>query len=243
MIYARITHFLALRNAYRLCDTLIPFLLPSSVLLLLIGALWGLIYAPPDFRQGEVYRIMFVHVPAAFSAESIYMLMSVGAFVYLVWNIKLAYLVTRAAAPLGLSMAFITLVSGSLWARPTWGTFWVWDARLTSVLLFFIMYMVIINIQSSLRPADLAAKASCITILLGLINIPIIKFSVDWWFTLHQTASLSLMRAPSMPPSMWLPLVFMIAAFNLFLLAVLLLRLRNEILRAETKNRWWQDLL
>lgn len=234
---------LAPPNAYGFCDAAIPFLFPAAILLLVVGAAWGLIYAPTDFRQGDVYRIMFIHVPAAFSAESIYMLLSAGAFVFLIWNIKLAYLLTRAAAPLGLGMALITLVTGSLWAKPTWGAFWVWDARLSSVLLLFIIYLVIINIQRSLRPADLAAKASSITILIGLINIPIIKFSVDWWFTLHQPASLSLLRSPSMPPAMWLPLIFMMVAFSFFLLVALLMRLRNEILQAEAKNRWWRELL
>ena len=238
-----LTKLLALRNSYLLCIRLIPFLLPLSVFLLVTGALWGLIYAPTDFRQGDAYRIIFIHVPAAFSAEAIYMLLSAAAFIFLIWNIKLAYLITLAAAPLGLSMAFITLMTGSLWGKPTWGVFWVWDARLTSVLLLFIIYLVIINIQRALKPPDFAAKASCIVILLGLINIPIIKFSVNWWFTLHQPASLSLMRSPTMPASMWMPLVFMITAFNLFLLCLLLMRLRNEILQAEKQNRWWREWL
>lgn len=241
MLPLSLTRLLALRNCYRLGTLLTPILLPISIGLLICGALWGLIYAPTDFRQGDSYRIIFIHVPAAFSAEAIYMFMSAAAFIFLIWRIKLAYLLTKAAAPLGLSMAFITLVTGSLWGKPTWGVFWVWDARLISVLLLFIIYLVIINIQKSLRPADFAAKASCVIILLGLINIPIIKFSVDWWFTLHQGASLSLFRPPSMPPSMWIPLLFMIFAFNLYLLTLLLIRLNNEILYSERRNRWWQE--
>lgn len=240
MLPLSLTRLLALRNCYRFSARLTPILLPISIVLLIGGALWGLIYAPTDFRQGDAYRIIFIHVPAAFSSEAIYILISAAAFIFLIWRIKLAYLLTKAAAPLGLSMALITLVTGSLWGRPTWGVFWVWDARLTSVLLLFVIYLVIINIQKSLRPADFAAKASCIVILLGLINIPIIKFSVDWWFTLHQSASLSLFRPPSMPPSMWLPLLFMIFAFNLYLITLLLLRLNNEILYSEGRNRRWQ---
>lgn len=236
MLPLSLTKLLALRNCYQLCERLRPILLPISIVALVCGALWGLIYAPTDFRQGDAYRIIFIHVPAAFSTEAIYMLMSAAAFIFLIWRIKLAYLVTRAAAPLGLSMAFITLMTGSLWGKPTWGVFWVWDARLTSVLLLFIIYLVIINIQKSLRPPDFAANASCVIILLGLVNIPIIKFSVNWWFTLHQPASLSVFRPPSMPPAMWMPLLFMIFAFNLYLLSLLLLRLSNEILSSEKRN-------
>ena len=147
MLPLSLTKLLALRNCYRLSARLTPILLPVSIVLLIGGALWGLIYAPTDFRQGDAYRIIFIHVPAAFSAEAIYTFMSAAAFIFLIWRIKLAYLLTKAAAPLGLSMALITLVTGSLWGKPTWGVFWVWDARLTSVLLLFVIYLVIINVQ------------------------------------------------------------------------------------------------
>lgn len=230
------------RRAFTLMQTALPILAIITVIAFFVGVSWALFLAPPDYRQGDVYRIMFVHVPAASCAENIYVLMAIAGGIYLVWNIKLAYLFLRAAAPLGFSMALITIVSGAIWGKPTWGAFWVWDARLTSMLVLGMLYLVIIYLHLAIQNTRAAARASCILTIIGLINIPIIKFSVEWWFSLHQPASLTLTGA-SMPPSMWLPLLFMILAFNLFWITFTGIRLSGEILISERNSKWVQQLI
>ena len=230
------------RYAYTLIQTALPILSVLTVLVFFIGLSWALFLAPPDFRQGDVYRIMFVHVPAASCAENIYVLMAVAGGIYLVWNVKLANLFLRAAAPLGFSMAVITIVSGAIWGKPTWGAFWVWDARLTSMLVLAMLYLVIIYLHLAIQNPRAAARASCVLTIIGLINIPIIKFSVEWWFSLHQPASLTLAGA-SMPPSMWSPLLFMILAFNLCWITLVCIRLSGEILTSEGHSKWARQLM
>ena len=230
------------RGAYLFCRAVQKPTVILTVLLLTCGVVWSLFIAPPDARQGDVYRIMFVHVPAAFCAEGIYVFMSLAAGVYLIWNMKLAGFAVRAAAPLGLGMALITLGSGSIWGKPTWGAYWVWDARLTSVLLLAVLYMIIIYLHRSLNNSTAAARASSVVTLVGLINIPVIKFSVNWWFSLHQPASLTL-GGFSMPAVMWMPLLTMILAFNLFWLTVFFIRLGNEILISEGRAKWVQEVI
>ena len=229
------------RRAYTLIQAALPTMTVLTVLVFFIGLSWALFLAPPDFRQGDVYRIMFVHVPAASCAENIYVVMAIAGGIHLVWNVKLANLLLRAAAPIGLSMAIITIISGAIWGKPTWGAFWVWDARLTSMLVLAMLYLVIIYLHLAIQNSRASARASSVVTIIGLINIPIIKFSVEWWFSLHQPASLTLAGA-SMPPSMWSPLLFMILAFNLCWLTLLFIRLSGEILTSEQNSKWARQL-
>lgn len=215
---------------------------PKCVLLgsalLLVGVCWGLAFAPADYQQGNSFRIIYIHVPVAMLAQSCYLAMGVAGFVALVWQMKLAPVFIKALAPAGAVMAFIALVSGAIWGKPTWGTWWVWDARLTSVLVLFLLYMGVIAIQNALDDQVFADKAVAVVSLVGVINLPIIKYSVEWWNTLHQPATFKLTEKPSMPVEMWLPLLFSTLGLYLFVAGVAMWRMQNEILKRERKANW-----
>ena len=207
-----------------------------SLLLLVLGALWGLLFAPSDYQQGHSVRIMYVHVPAAAVAQSCYLIMAISSAVFLIWNIKLADWAAKSMAPIGASLAFLVLITGAIWGKPTWGTWWVWDARLTSMLILFFLYIAYIFLWQAISNKELASKISAALAIIGFINIPIIKFSVDWWNTLHQPASISKLSAPTIDVSMLIPLFIMTAACFLFLVTVSLIRFRlvlieNKMLR------------
>ncbi len=209
-------------------------LLPWLTALTLALFAWGLTLAatvPPDYQQGETVRIMFIHVPAAYLASLIYGVMTLAALGTLVWRHPLADAAQRAAAPLGAGFTLLALLTGSLWGRPMWGTYWVWDARLTSVLVLFLIYLGIIALWRALDDQALAARACAILTLVGAVDLPIIKFSVDWWNTLHQPASLITMEGSKLAPVYLTPLLVMMGAFTLLFLALHLAAIRNEILR------------
>ncbi len=235
--YASPKHF------YPLAGHLIPWLAGATAVFLLTGLYLGLFVAPPDYQQGESYRIMFVHVPSAWMSLFVYVVMAGAAGVGLVWNIKLAEMLASACAPIGASFTLLALVTGSLWGKPMWGTWWVWDARLTSELILLFLYLGFIALQASIDDPRRQARAGAVLALVGVINIPIIHFSVQWWNTLHQPASISKIGVPSIHPSMLTPLLLMALAFQLYFFTVVLLRMRNTILMRERHAAWVKEMV
>lgn len=215
----------------------------SSLLLLLVGAVWGLAFAPPDYLQGNSFRIIYIHVPAAILAQSGYLLMALAGGIGLIWRIKLAEMVAKSCAPIGASFTFLALVTGAIWGKPTWGTWWVWDARITSMLILLFLYCGVIALQSAIDNATTAARAAAILALVGVVNIPIIKYSVEWWHSLHQPATFKLTEKPAMPMEMWLPLLVMVVGYYLFFAAALLQRTGCELVERERKSRWVKELV
>ena len=214
---------------------LLPFVWAGAGLGLAIGLYLALFVAPADFKQGDTVRIMFIHVPFAWLSMACYGLMAIAALGTLVWRHPLADVMQKSAAPLGAAFTFLALVTGSLWGKPTWGTYWVWDARLTSVLVLFLLYLGLIALWRAVDDPGRAARAAAILTLVGTVNLPIIKFSVDWWNTLHQPASVLRMDGPTIHPSMLWPLLIMAAAMTLLFAALLLMAMRNEILRRRVR--------
>ena len=219
-----------------------PWLALLSLFVLMLGALWGLGFAPMDSKQGNSYRIIYIHVPAAFLALAGYYVMAFAGAIGLIWKMKLAYMVMKSSAPIGAVLTLISLITGALWGKPTWGTWWVWDARITSMLLLFFLYLGVVALQNAYQSRDLANKVSAILSLVGMVNIPIIYKSVDWWFTLHQPATLKLMGKSSIDPSMAYPLLLMIFGFYLLYAWLLIHWTHMEILRRESKTTWVKDL-
>ena len=208
----------------------LPWLAVATAALFVVGLALGFA-APPDYQQGETVKIMYIHVPAAWLSTFIYGVMALASLGTLVWRHPLADAAQKAAAPLGAGFTFIGLGTGSLWGRPMWGTYWVWDARLTSVLVLFILYLGLIALWRSIDDPGRAARAAAILTLVGTVNLPIIKFSVDWWNTLHQPASVFRMDGPTIAPALLWPLLILALAFTLLFLTLHLMAIRNEILR------------
>ncbi|WP_438467230.1 heme ABC transporter permease [Marinomonas sp. PE14-40] len=209
-----------------------------GLLMLAVGIVWGLAFAPADYQQGNSFRIIYIHVPSAILAQSCYLGLGVAGLVSLVWRMKMAPVFIKAVAPLGAVMALIALVSGAIWGKPTWGAWWVWDARLTSVLILFLLYMGVIAIQNSLDDMQLADKAVAVISVVGLINLPIIKYSVEWWNTLHQPATFTITAKPAMPMEMWLPLLLSTVGMYGFIAAVAMWRMQTEVLVREHRSNW-----
>lgn len=227
---------------YEKTNAWIPWLAVISISLLVVGAAWGLAFAPEDFKQGNSYRIIYIHVPAAFLALAGYYTMAISGAVGLIWKMKLADMVMKCAAPIGAVLTFIALLTGAIWGKPTWGTWWVWDARITSMLVLFFLYLGVIALQGAYQHQDTANKASAILALVGTVNIPIIYKSVDWWYTLHQPATIKFTSESTIDPSMLYPLTVMVVGFYVFYALVLLMSTRSEILVREKKTRWVKDL-
>lgn len=223
---------------YEISSKLLPWVAAFSVLMLAVGLVWGLVFAPEDYQQGNSFRIIYIHVPAAILAQSCYMMLAVAGVVGLVWRMKLADVALQCAAPIGAWMTLVALFTGSIWGKPTWGTYWEWDARLTSMLILLFLYFGIIALRMAISNRDTAAKATAVMAIVGVINIPIIKYSVDWWNTLHQPATFTITEKPAMPPEMWMPLLVMVLAFYGLFTLNLLMRMRLEVLRREHKTRW-----
>jgi len=203
---------------------------------MVLGLYLALIEAPPDYQQGEAYRIMYVHVPAAWMALMVYALMALASVIGIVWRHPLAETAARAAAPIGAAFTAIALVTGSLWGKPMWGTYWVWDARLTSVLILFFLYLGYIALYEAFDDPNRGARAAAILCLVGSVNLPIIKFSVDWWNTLHQPDSILRPGGPTIDLSMLVPLLVMWAAFLCYFTAVHILRTRAELTARKIRN-------
>jgi heme exporter protein C len=213
----------------------LPWLAAASVLALALG-INQVFAAPDDYQQGATVKIMFLHVPAAWLSMFCWALMSVAALGTLVWRHPLADVAGKAAAPIGAAFTLLCLITGSLWGRPMWGTYWVWDARLTSVLILFLLYLGVIALWRTVEDPSRAARAAAILTLVGAINLPIIKFSVDWWNTLHQPASVFRLAGPSIHPAILTPLLVMAAAFMLLFVTLHLAAMRNEILRRRVRT-------
>jgi heme exporter protein C len=213
----------------------LPWLVAATLIAFAIGIALVVI-APDDYQQGATVKIMFVHVPPAILASVIWGVMSVAALGTLVWRHPLADVAAKSAAPIGAAFTFLCLFAGSMWGRPMWGTYWVWDARLTSVLVMFLMYLGLIAIWNTVEDPSRAARAAAVLTLVGALNLPIIKFSVDWWNTLHQGASVFRLDGPTIHPSILVPLVVMSVAFMLLFVTLLLAAMRNEILRRRVRT-------
>ena len=224
---------------YRFSGTLLPWLAWTAAILLAIGTVWGLLFAPPDAVQGNSYRIIFLHVPVTFITLSNYVVMSLAAVIVLVWRMKLAAAVLFAAAPLGVALSLVVLLSGAVWGKPTWGAWWVWgDARLMSMLVLFFIYLGLTVLRQAYGPVPAAARACALLSLIGSVDVLIVHKSVDWWYSLHQPATIRVGSAPSMHADMWYPLALMILGFYLYYGLILLQWVRNEVLRGALGTSW-----
>ena len=215
---------------YQLAGKLLPWLWIPGLLLTLLGIVWGLLFVPPDYQQGDSFRIIYVHVPAAAWSMGVYVTMAVTGAIGLIWRIKLAYWVSRNCAPIGAAFTFLALVTGSLWGKPMWGTYWVWDARLTSELILLFLYLGYMALYEAIPDRDNAARACAVLALVGVVNIPIIHYSVEWWYTLHQGATIFKFAKPSIAPEMLWPLLIMMLAYALLFASNVLARTRNDVL-------------
>jgi heme exporter protein C len=231
------------RYFYNISGRFIPWFGWTSLVLMIAGLIGGLILAPPDYQQGESFRIIYIHVPSAWMSLFIYMVMAVSAGIGLIWRMKLAEVIAASSAPIGASFTFLALATGSLWGKPMWGTWWVWDGRLTSELILLFLYLGFIALHSAIEDKRTAARASGILALVGVVNIPIIKYSVDWWNTLHQPATISKFGKPSIETSMLIPLLIMAVAFMLYYGATVLMRARCEVLERERNSAWVEELV
>jgi len=231
------------KHFYHISGYWIPWFGWGFALLAMSGLYYALIIAPPDYQQGESMRILYVHVPSAWMSMFIYMVMAVSAAIALIWRMKLAEVMISAAAPIGASFTFLTLATGSLWGKPMWGTWWVWDARLTSELILLFLYLGVIALYSAIEDKRNAAKAASVLALVGVVNIPIIHYSVVWWNTLHQPATFTLMEKPPIATEMLIAWLLMALAFKLFFFGLLLYRARNEVLERERNTQWVRELV
>jgi heme exporter protein C len=220
----------------RLTDRVLPWLAGVTAILLATGLYLSLFVAPPDYQQGETVRIMFIHVPAAWLAMFCYMVIAVASVGSLVWRHPLADVAAKTAAPIGAAFTLLALVTGSLWGKPMWGTYWVWDARLTSVLVLFFLYLGLMAVWQSVEEPSRAGRAAAILAIVGVVNIPIIKFSVDWWNTLHQPASVMRAGGPTIDKSMLYPLLIMAVAYSLLFVWLHMKAMRAEILRRRVET-------
>lgn len=228
---------------FGIASKLMPWFLATGVGLLMAGVIWGLAFAPADYLQGNSYRIIFIHVPTAFLAQSAYIMMASAGLVTLVWRMKLADVFVRAMAPVGFVLTFLALFTGAVWGKPTWGTWWIWDARLTSMLILLFLYGGVIALDRAISDEKQAARAVAVLLLVGVVNIPIIKYSVEWWNTLHQSASFSLTEKPTMPAEMWVPLLLAVLGLYLLFGWLACLRMQTEILCREQRTRWVKELV
>ena len=232
--------YAAPQRFYALSGTLIPYCVAVAVIATIIGLTIGLLIAPSDHQQGESYRIIFIHVPAAWMSMIIYLAVAFWAAIGLIFNARLASMFALALAPTGALMTFIALWTGSLWGKPTWGTYWVWDARLTSELILLFLYLGFLSLHASIEDTRKADRSAAVLAIVGVVNIPIIYFSVKWWNTLHQGASVSLTKAPTMATQMLTGMLIMTVAFWAYSFALSFYRCRTLILERERHTAWAQ---
>jgi heme exporter protein C len=223
---------------YGTAAALAPWFLGLAAIAIGYGLVDGLVFAPPDYQQGDAFRIIYVHVPSAWLSLFAYVGMAVAAAIALIWRIKIGYAVAAASAPIGASFTLLTLVTGSLWGRPMWGTFWAWDPRLTSQLILLFLYVGVMSLRSAFEDPARGDRAAALLALVGVVNVPIIHFSVVWWNSLHQGATVARFGKPTMAASMLWPLLSMALGFMLFYGAVLCLRLQGEVLNRERQAKW-----
>lgn len=223
---------------YAFTGRILPWLAGTGLLTLAVGIIWGLVFAPADYQQGDAYRIIYVHVPSAFLSMALYAWMGFLAILLLVWRIKLAGILIHIIAQMGACMAFLALVTGSIWGKPMWGAWWVWDARLTSELVLLLLYLAILATYQSVKSKDSADKIIAILTLVGLVDLPIIHYSVYWWNTLHQGATLSAFAKPKIDVTMLYPLLISLLGFFLYSIWIILEKARLELLFREKKQSW-----
>ena len=229
-------------RSYQLCQTLLPWFAVLGGLSLFVGTMWGLAFAPADYQQGDAFRIIYIHVPSAILSKSLYCTMAIAAFVGLVWQVKTAFMAMVAVAPVGAMVTFVSLITGAAWGKPMWGTWWEWDARMTSQLILLFLFVGVMSLYKSFEDAQQGGKAAGVMAMVGIINLPIIQYSVEWWNSLHQGATILKMGKPSMAPDMLWPLLLCIVSWVLVSSAIFLLRLQNEIVRREIKRPWVVEL-
>ena len=228
---------------YRLAERLTPWFAWSAALLILAGLFGGLALAPPDYQQGDGFRIIYVHVPTAWLSQMIYVWMAVAAAVGLIWRIKVAHSVAAACAPIGASFTAVALATGMLWGKPMWGAYWVWDVRLTTELLTLFLYLGYMGLRASFDDLQRADRASAVLAIVGVVNVPIVHYSVVWWNSLHQGSTLSLSATDNIATAMLIPLLLSMLGFTLYFGAVLLVRLRAEVLRRERAASWISEVV
>jgi heme exporter protein C len=216
----------------------LPWLWPLAVLTVCTGLVWGLAFAPPDYQQGNSYRIIFIHVPAASAALLGYVAMGVAGLVALVWRMKMAEIMIKSIAPFGATLAAIALITGAIWGKPTWGTWWVWDARLTSMLILLFLYLGVIALQNAITDPRQAGRAAGLLAVVGVINVVIVKYSVQWWNSLHQGSTIRMTGESTMPPEMLTPLLISMAGIYLLFACIVLVNARTEVLWRERRSNW-----
>src|ERR1700678_3323868 len=223
---------------YRTAGTLMPWFLAAAAATIGYGTIAGLAFAPPDYQQGDAFRIIYVHAPSAWLSLFAYTSMAVAGAIGLIWRIKVVHAVAAATAPIGASFTLLALVTGSLWGRPMWGTFWAWDPRLTSELILLFLYIGVMSLRTAFEDPARGDRAAALLALVGVVNVPIIHFSVVWWNSLHQGATVAKFGKPTMAASMLWPLLSMALGFMLFYGAVLCMRLQGEVLNLERQAKW-----
>ncbi|MDH5444204.1 MAG: heme ABC transporter permease [Gammaproteobacteria bacterium] len=228
---------------YDLSGKFLPWFGWLTLILMLVGTYWGLVLAPADYQQGDSYRIIYVHVPAAWMSLFVYMVMATAGAVGLIWKMKMADVVASCSAPLGAAFTFLALITGSLWGKPMWGTYWVWDARLTSELILLFLYLGFMGLEAAIDDKRTAANACAVLALVGVVNIPIIHYSVEWWNTLHQGSTVARMDKPAMDTNMLIPLLLMWLGFMFYYGTTLFMRARNEVLHRERDTTWVKDMV
>ncbi|MFT5893479.1 MAG: heme exporter protein C [bacterium] len=227
---------------YRFAGHLAPWLAALCLLSLAAGLYLGLVVAPADYEQGDSYRIIYIHVPAAWMSMFVYMVMATSSAIFLIWRLKIADIVAVASAPIGAAFTAVALITGSFWGKPMWGTWWIWDARLTSELLLLFLYLGYLALRGAFDSPQSASRAAAILAVVGVVNIPVIHFSVEWWNTLHQPATIAKFDKPSMHISMLRPLLLMVLAFQLLYFHNLMVRVRALILQRESRASWVAEL-
>jgi heme exporter protein C len=228
---------------YRIAALWLPWLLGGALLTIGYGVIDGLVFAPPDYQQGDAFRIIYVHAPSAWLSLFAYVTMAVAGGIGLIWRIKIGHAVAAASAPIGASFTLAALVTGSLWGRPMWGTYWAWDPRLTSELILLFLYVGVMALRSAFDDPNRGDRAAALLAVVGVVNVPIIHFSVVWWNSLHQGATVAKLGKPQMPGSMLWPLLAMLLGFMLFYGAVLCIRLRGEVLNRERQSAWVREAI
>jgi heme exporter protein C len=230
-------------HVFRVARMLAPWLLSIAALLIGYGLVVGLVFAPPDYQQGDAFRIIYVHAPSAWLSMFGYTTMAVAGGIALIWRIKIGHAVAAAIAPIGASFTVLALVTGSLWGRPMWGTYWAWDPRLTSELILLFLYFGVLSLRPAFEDAARGDRAAALLAVVGIVNVPIIHYCVQWWNSLHQGATVVKFAKPSMPASMLVPLLSMLFGFMFFFAAVLCIRLRGEVLNRERLATWVREAI
>ncbi|MEA5445304.1 heme ABC transporter permease CcmC [Gammaproteobacteria bacterium AB-CW1] len=230
-------------HVYGLADRMVPWFAILGLACLLTATVWGLAFAPPDYEQGDGFRMIYVHVPAAWLSLFVYVLLALASAIGLIWRMKVAHAVAIAAAPLGAAFTFLSLATGSIWGQPMWGTWWTWDPRLTSQLILLFLYIGFIVLNRAFQDQRSGDRASALLGVVGVVNVPIIHFSVDWWHSLHQPATIAKFGAPSIDTAMLIPLLVMALGYKLFFAWLLLRQLQAELLQRERRAAWTKALV